>query len=194
MGRSFIEKNRGGLIALLVVIGIAAFVYYWRTGVEQTPGDYEVRKGNYRLEDGQFREAIDEFKDALERNPDHKGAHLGLAVTYMQKGENDKALEHFNRLIELDPQNAVAHADRGILHDRMGRYEEALKDYKRAIELNPRIAEGPGWLWRFMRNIDERPPTIADRAAYLEAELAKPPEERLLKVPEIDEEQRMYKK
>ena len=44
-----------------------------------------------------------------------------------------------------------------------------------------------------MRNIDEKPPTIRDRAEYLEAELAKPADERLLKVPEVDKKQRMYK-
>lgn len=193
MGSNFLEKNRGGVIALLVLVAVVAFVYYWRTS-EQTPGDFEVKKGNYRLEDGQLDMAIEEFRAALDENPRHKGAHLGLAVTFMQKGENDKALEHFDRLIELDPKNAVAYADRGILYDRMGQYEKALADYKRAIEINPKIAEGPGWLWRFMRNIDEKPSTIADRAKYIEEELKKPPEERLLRVPDIDEEQRMYKK
>jgi Tfp pilus assembly protein PilF len=194
MAQSFFEKNRGGIIALLVVVGIVAFVYHWRTGVEQVPGDYEVKKGNYRLEDGQFDEAIAEFNAALVQNPENRGAHLGLAVAYMQMEKNEEALKHFDRVIELDPGSAVAYADRGILQDRLGRYELALRDYRKAIYLDPKIAEGPGWLWRFMRNIDEKPPTIADRADYLEAELSKPPEERLLKVPEIDEEQRMYKK
>ena len=39
----------------------------------------------------------------------------------------------------------------------------------------------------------EKPPTIADRADYLETELAKPADERLLQLPEKDGEQRMYK-
>lgn len=68
-----------------------------------------------------------------------------------------------------------------------------MADYRRALELNPDLAKGPGWLWRFLRNVQEKPPTIKDRADYLEAELAKPPEERLLRVPEEDEKQRMYK-
>ena len=76
----------------------------------------------------------------------------------------------------------------------LGEYEKALADYRKALSLDERMAEGPGWLWRFMRNIDEKPPTIKDRADYLEAELKKPPGERLLKVPEIDSEQRMHKK
>jgi hypothetical protein len=48
-------------------------------------------------------------------------------------------------------------------------------------------------LTRFLRNQAERPPTIADRAAYLRAELAKPEGERRLRVPEVDARQRPYK-
>ena len=178
------------IIGLLAIIGL---IFYWRVGVEKTPGDYNVRKGNYRLEDGQYEEAVKEFSEALEKNPDHAMALLGLAVTHMQMGNESQALEEFSQVVEKNPELAAAYADRGILYDRMGKHPEALADYKKAMALDPEILEGPGWLWRFMRNIDEKPPTIKDRAAYLEAELAKPEAERLLKVPEIDEKQRMYK-
>ena len=178
------------IIGLLVIIGL---IFYWRVGVEKTPGDYNVRKGNYRLEDGQYEEAVKEFSEALEKNPDHAMALLGLAVTHMQMGNESQALEEFSQVVEKNPELAAAYADRGILYDRMGKHPEALADYKKAMALDPEILEGPGWLWRFMRNIDEKPPTIKDRAAYLEAELAKPEEERLLQVPTEDEKQRMYK-
>jgi tetratricopeptide (TPR) repeat protein len=178
------------LIGLLVIIGL---VFYWRTGAEKNPGDYNVKKGNYRLEDGQYEEAVQEFTEALEKNPDHAMARLGLAITYMQIGRDSEALQELNLVIKQNPELAPAYADRGILYDRMGEYRKALADYKKAIELDEEILEGPGWLWRFLRNIDEKPPTIKDRAAYLEAELAKPEEERLLSVPEMDEKQRMYK-
>ncbi|HXK57889.1 MAG TPA: hypothetical protein PLZ16_14720, partial [Gammaproteobacteria bacterium] len=58
--------------------------------------------------------------------------------------------------------------------------------------LEPKVAEGPGFLIRFMRNQTERPPTIADRARYLKAELSKPEDERLLKMPALDARQRAY--
>jgi hypothetical protein len=44
-----------------------------------------------------------------------------------------------------------------------------------------------------LRNQLEAPPTVADRAAYLRAELAKPEGERVLLVPEVDQQQRPYK-
>lgn len=174
-------------------LALVAFVFYWRVGVEKTPGDYNVKTGNYRLEDGMYDEALKEFSEALTKNPEHVMAHLGLALTHMQMGEYREALKRFDLVIEKNPQLAAAFANRGILHDRLGEHRKALADYRKALELDPEILEGPGWLWRFMRNIDEKPPTIKDRADYLEAELAKPKEERLLKVPEEDEKQRMYK-
>ena len=94
---------------------------------------------------------------------------------------------------EPDSKNAHVWNELGNVYFNTGAYEEAVVAYSKAIELDEEILEGPGWLWRFMRNIDEKPPTIKDRAAYLEAELAKPEEERLLSVPELDEKQRMYK-
>lgn len=187
------EHHKKALSALLILIGIAALIFYWRVGSEKNPGDYEVKKGNYRLEDGQYDDAVKEFSIALEKNPNHTHAHLGLAITYMQMERYEEAEAEFNKTIELEPAMAVAFADRGILYDRTEQYQLALADYKKALALDSEILEGPGWLWRFMRNIDQKPPAIADRAAYLEAELQKPPAERLLYLPEKDQEQRMYK-
>ena len=176
-----------------VFLALLGFLFYWRTGVEQIPGDINVRAGNYRLEDGFYDEAAKEFSEALQKTPDHVMARLGLATTYMQTGRDTDALQELNLVIELKPDLAAAFANRGILYDRSGEYEKALADYRKALELDPDILEGPGFLWRFMRNVDEKSPTIQSRAEYLEAELAKPEEERLLKVPEKDEKQRMYK-
>ena len=186
----FDKKAVPYIIGLLIIVGL---IFYWRIGAEKTPGDFNVRKGNYRLEDGRYDEAVKEFSEALQKNPDHAMARLGLAVTYMQMGSYNEAMQEFNLVIEHNPDLAPAYADRGILYDQMGEHEKALADYRKAIELDEEILEGPGWLWRFMRNIDEKPPTIKERAAYLEAELAKPEDERLLRVPEVDEKQRMYK-
>ncbi len=180
-------------MVLLIVTAVFGALLYWRTQVEDVPGDYHVRQGNYRLEDGLFQDAIAEFELALEQTPRHPGAHFGLGVTYLQMDRLDDALAKLDEVSEISPDLGAAYANRGIVHDRLGRYQAALADYRLALELDPDLAEGPGWLWRFLRNISEKPPTIADRADYLQAELAKPPEERLLRVPEVDSEQRMYK-
>lgn len=186
------RENRIGLFVLLLFVAVVAFVLYWRTLVEDTPGDYHVKTGNYRLQDGQYDRAITEFELALEANADHPLAYLGIALALMHQQRYEASLEAFGHVLALDDSLAVAYADRGILHDRMGQHDLALQDYRRALSLDPKLADGPGWLWRFLRNLPERPPTIADRAAYLEAELRKPPEDRLLRLPESDAQQRMY--
>lgn len=179
--------------AIAIFVGITALVLYWRLGADMAPGDYYVKKGNYRLEDGQFEQAVEEFKIALGENASHVSAHLGLAISYMQMKMDSDAMREFNATIELAPDLAVAYADRGILYDKVGNYPAALKNYKKALSLDHEVAKGPGWLWRFMRNIQEKPPTIRDRAVYIEQELQKPPEQRLLSLPEQDSSQRMYK-
>ena len=106
---------------------------------------------------------------------------------------NDEALAVIDRAITLKPDFAAAFANRGILHDRMGRSEKALGDYRKAVELDATLADGPGWITRFFRKQPQAPPTIRDRAVYLAEQLKKPPAERLLRVPELDDAQRSYK-
>jgi len=181
------------LIALLVLSIVVVMFVQWRTGSENVPGDYLVRKANYSLEDGQFPEAIAGFQEALVQNPDHAPAHLGLAVAWLQSGKEAEAMAALRKTIELDPKMTVAYANLGILHDRRGEYQKALDNYKKALSLDQELLEGPGFLWRFMRNIDKKLPTIADRAGYLEAELKKPVGKRLLSLPEKDAGQPMHK-
>ena len=157
------------------------------------PGDMAYLEGNTLFEDGEYDRALDKYDEALDIVPDHIHALRGRARSLMQLGQSAQALATFNTAIALEPEFAASYANRGILHDRMGRYEMAIEDYERAIELDPEIAEGPHWLTRFLRNQPEKPPGIAERAAYLRKELTKPEGERLLRLPEVDAEQRSYK-
>lgn len=74
----------------------------------------------------------------------------------------------------------------------MGRFEQALADYEYALYLDDGVADGPGWITRLL-HMDEPPPTVADRADYLRAQLALPEEERMLSMPEEDAAQRTYR-
>jgi tetratricopeptide (TPR) repeat protein len=194
MKKPFRTSKASGAIVFLLICAIGAVFVYWRVGGDQAPGEYEVRKGNYRLEDGQYEEALEQFGLALEADSESVRAYQGIAVTYLQMGRLKEAVEIFTRVVTLDPAYAIAYADRGIALDRLGRHEEALRDYRMAIEIEPDIVKGPGFLWRFMRNISEKPPSIQQRVDYIEAELKKPREERKLSLPELDDEQWMYKR
>jgi tetratricopeptide (TPR) repeat protein len=142
--------------------------------------------------DGQYQRAYEGYSELLRADPGDLDARRGVARTLLQMQRYDEALAQFNRAIEADPDFGATYANRGILHDRMGRYERALADYRRAIELDPEVAEGPGWLTRFLRN-QPKVPTVGARAEYLAAELKKPPGERHLRDPEKDAQQRSYR-
>ena len=187
------EKKTQGIIYILILTGIFAFVYYWRVGSVDKTGEYNVRVGNYRLTDEAYDQALAEFRKALEFNPGNVNAHFGVAVAHMMKNDEAAAFEWFEKTMALAPDFAPAYANRGIYLDKLGRYEEALEDYKHALTLDQDVAKGPGKLWRFMRNIKEKPPNIYERAVYIQEQLKLPPEERVLRVQEEDAKQRMYK-
>ena len=188
------NKNTLTVIITLSILGIVGFYLYKYTVMEVTPGENRCRLANKYLEDGNYDEALQILDELLVENTEYKEAHLTKAITLLQMGWLDESRKSFDRYIGSDNHYAQAYADRGILNDRDGRYEAALHDYRKALKLDPELAEGPGWLWRFLRNIPDPPPTIADRADYLEEQLKKPESERLLRVPELDSKQRMYKK
>jgi len=179
------------VLAILALVGVAYFKHMTR---EDVPAQNMYRLANKHLEDGKLDEALDVFNKTITANPSYGGAYMGRAITLMQLKRYDESRKDFDKAIELNDKDATSYANRGILNDLTGKYEEALGDYRTALKLNPELSEGPGWFWRFLRNIDEKPPTIADRARYIEEELKKPEEKRLLRIPEIDEQQRMYKK
>lgn len=178
-------------------IGLAALWLGWSIydGLLQPgkPGDRAYLSANSLFEDESYQRALEQYKKALAEAPDHIHALRGYARTLMQLGRHEEALQAFGEAIAMQPDFGGTYANRGILHDRMGLYELAIADYERALELDPEIAKGPNWLTRFLRLQPDKPPGVAERAQYLKAELAKPAGERLLRVPEIDTDQRPYK-
>ena len=190
-------------VAIVMVVAFVGWAAYDNFFGSVAPGDMAYHAGNQAFEDGLYERAAAEYRAALQANPDHIYALRGLARSLHLAGRHDEALVLYDEAIARTPEQpqdegeraalAATYANRGILLDTMGRHEEALADYTRALEADREVAKGPHWLTRFLRNQPEAPPTIADRAAYLRAELAKPEAERVLRVPEIDAQQRPYK-
>ena len=174
----------------LFVVAATVYEYIYEGGSD---AELKYRLGNLRLEDQLYDEALAEFDALLSIDPNHAEGHLGRALALMDLGDAEGALQAFAAALQIRPEFGAAYANRGILMDRLGRHENALRNYHRALTLDSELGEGPDWLTRFFRNQYDRPPTIADRARYLERELKKPLLERVLKVPEADASQRAYK-
>lgn len=162
--------------------------------IDRIPGNTAFQEGEIFFEDGEYQRALRKYEEALQAKADAPHYVRAKARTLMQLGRYEESLRWFNQAVELQPYFGGTYANRGILYDRMGEYERAVADYEKAVDLSEEVAEGPHWLTRFLRNQPEPPPTVADRLAYLKQELAKPEEERLLRMPEIDKKQRTYKK
>ncbi len=173
---------------------------------DRPPGDYYTEVGSNRLVDGLYDQAMEEFNKALEESPDHRGALMGRALIYIQTeryedaiGELGYLIERLQITLESEPDDrtgqgvlAAAFANRGIVHDRRGLYEEALADYIAALQTDPGAIEGPDIFQKILLGGDQIS-TVRDRAEYLHQQLQLPENERLLSLPELDEQQFMYK-
>ncbi|MFP6758442.1 MAG: tetratricopeptide repeat protein [Alphaproteobacteria bacterium] len=177
-----------------VGLAIASIAWFLFDGLiaQRDPALDAQSAADRAFEDGDYGRALNLYTDRVALEPTNPFALRGVAQSLLQLGRLGEALTAFAAAIAAEPDFGGTYANRGILHDRLGSYELAIADYARAMELDPEIAEGPHWMTRFLRNQSDAPPTIADRLGYLRAELAKPEDERVLRVPEEDAEQRPY--
>ena len=128
---------------------------------------------------------------------------MGKAVAYLPGDRPANARATFTHLIEMlgrtlapdDPTGqgvlSGAYANRGILHDRLGRYEPRWRTTSRrwrSTRARSRAGAVPPHPLR-----QHAPGDGGDRADYLRRQLALPKSERLLRMPELDTRQRMYK-
>jgi len=174
----------------LVLFGYLIYDHYAHFG----PGDVKYIDANNLFMDGEYEHAATFYNDALRQNPRHVFALRGLANAYTQMKRFDEALTAIAAVIRLEPENACNYATEGVIYDRSGRHEKAMADYQRAVDGCPAATKGMHWLDRLLYNVHERPPTVADRLAYLKAQMRLPAGERVLSVPEVDEQQRPYKR
>lgn len=193
----------------IVIAAIATFAMFtfWivlKPGfLDRPPGDYEVQQGDNLLKERKFDEAMERFDAALELAPNHRGAMMGRAIAFMETGRSLEAEAEFNYIINYMKENAApndptdvavlagAYANRGILNDREGRYEKALSDYVYALRTDEGAVSGPDIFHKILHNA--KPSTVRDRAKYLYEQLQLPEDERLLRVPELDAQQRMHR-
>ncbi len=189
------EKLYKTLVRIAVVLGVlwVGWSIYEGGFSTEVPGAHSIQAAAKHLQDERNEDALREYEDLLTDDPGNIYALRGKAQALMQMGHSDEALPLYDEAIRREPGFGVTYAVRGILKDRMEDYGGALADYEMALELEPKVADGPGFFTRFLRNQAEKPPTIADRARYLREQLSRTEGERLLRVPEKDEAQRPYK-
>jgi len=192
------------ILMVLLTFGMFTFWMVYGSYLESPEGDYEVREGDILLGDRKYDEAIERFDAALGKSPNHRGALMGRAIALMQLERFDEAEAEFTHLIDFlsdnvapDDQTGIAvlagaYANRGILRDRAGRYKDALTDYAQALKIDEEAVAGPDVIQKILYG-RPRPATVRKRAEYLIKQFQLPESERLMRVPELDADQRMHK-
>jgi len=178
----------------VAIIGTVAWIGYegYRHFAGMRPGDLLYVDGSNIFKDGHFKRAAEYFERALEENPKHQSALIGLSNSYVQLKRYREALEKIEDAIRLNPKFAGNYASRGIIYDHLGKYNLAIADYEKSLKMDPEVADGIHWLTRLLYNIQDKPPTVADRLNYLKAQMALPASQRVLKNPTVDGKQRPY--
>lgn len=193
------SQDQGPLYNLLKWIAICGGVLWlgyegYRHFAAMGPGDIAYIDGNNLFKDQRYEQSAKYFGSALEENPRHTAALRGLANSYVQLKRYDDALTAIERAIKIDPEFGGNYAIRGIIYDHSGRHRQAMADYELSLKKSPEVAEGMHWLDRLLYNVQETPPTIEDRLAYLKHQFTLPEPERVLRIPEIDNQQRPYER
>ncbi len=167
------------------------------------PGDYETEMGSNRLEDGLYDAALAHYDEALERAPDHPRALMGRAIVFIRTERLDDAMAELDYLIDflnrnLEPDDttgtgtlAAAYANRGRINDLRGNYEKALDDYIAALNTDEETVS-PGVVHKLLYSTGKTS-SVRKRAQYIYEQLQLPEDQRLMRIPELDAEQRMYK-
>lgn len=190
------------MVFALVVAAAFSLGYEYFTAEE--PGDYYVRKGDIRLSEGNYDQAVENFNLALDESPNHRGALMGRALVFTQTEQYDQAIAEYNNLISFLEDTivdddltgrgvlAAAYANRGIVYDRTGDYDAALDSYVSALRTDEETVSGPGVVQKILYG-SEDVSSVRKRAQYIYEQLQLPETERIMRLPEIDDIQRMYK-
>lgn len=192
----------------IILMAIATFIMFsvWAVvkSYTQTPaGDYEVRQGDIFLSDKKYDKALERFNAALKVSPNHRGAMMGRALSFMLGGKADEAeveltslIEFLQGKLEADDRTgigtlAAAYNNRAILYDRQCRHKQALADYIEALKTDEVAVEGPGLIDKVLYSAD--PSTARKRALFLHQRIDDLKEGECLTDPELDAEERVYK-
>nr|WP_321412400.1 tetratricopeptide repeat protein [uncultured Carboxylicivirga sp.] len=105
---------------------------------QQIPSQQVMEEAMKSYDEGKYDLAISQFRTIHENDSNYQWMLAELAMTYMQKGENDSAIMIADQGLKLKGDN-VMHLMRtkGTAYDNIGDTDRAIAVYKQAIEKFP---------------------------------------------------------
>ncbi len=102
------------------------------------------------MQKNDLAQALAEYQKAITINPGLSQAHFGLAVVYLQQGQNDQALEELQKFQANDDgtdklATAQANIYLGAIYLDKGDTEKALVEYQKALQIDPKLGRRPLW-------------------------------------------------
>lgn len=192
------------ILMAVLTVGVFFFTDFFDDFLARAPGDLSTELGGQRLDDELYDDALELYDRALAESPNHRGALMGRALVFIRTeryeqaiAELDVLIEHLGRTLEQDDATgrgvlAAAYANRGIVKDRIGAYQGALEDYIEALKIDADAVDEPGIVHKILYG-SKRISSVHKRAQYLYEQFQKPEEERVMRIPELDDLQRMHK-
>ena len=193
------SKQKDPIYNLLVKIALCVFICFslwliWEHFSNQEPGYNDYSAANKAFEDENYLRAYNYFLEAYKINNNEVYVIEGIARSLMELGRYEEAIQYFNLAIKTDKSFVASYANLGILYDRIGNHLEAMKFYNLALSMDIELKDGMSLLDRILRGYIKKPTTIIERLKYLEKQYMLPQNDRLLTMPEIDDQQPNYKK
>lgn len=129
-------SSRLPLSSLFVAITLAGALLAGCQSDEARIATHE-KQGETYLEEKKYPEAVIEFKNVLQVDPNHPGAHYGLAKAYLAQNELAKGFWELRETARLDPTNLEAKLQYGQLARLAGELDEALQQADDVIAAKP---------------------------------------------------------
>ena len=96
--------------------------------------------GNVHFRQRNWEKSAEYYRETLKRRPDHDWAMIGLADTYVARGEIDAAVAGYRKYLEGDPKNAQILYRLAQVELDAGRDADAERGLRKTLEVEPKTA------------------------------------------------------
>jgi len=113
---------------------------------ETADADFDINHGFQRgldaLRRTDNREAERMFRKVIAKDPNYKGAHLGLGTALSMTARSGEAMAEFRKEEEISPDDVSAYKTAAANLLRMGKKDEALEEWRKFLKVDPKSREG----------------------------------------------------